>query len=138
MIPPADALRQTAFEILEEGMFLFIEEAAPEVASESLCFTMAIEEAGAICGEVGLQATGDAAQMLASNMLGIEIEEVTDAERSAAVSEALNIVAGRLMHHILGAERVFELHPPVSGGAPRGDIITFQSGEGQLMLWYTP
>lgn len=132
----ANALRQAAFEILEEGLFLFLEEGEPSTEVDPVRFTMAIDGDGKTNAEIGLQAGHEVARSLAANMLGIDPEEVSETDVRAAVAEALNMVAGRILADTVGTAAELELHPPEVGGAPHGDTIVFQAAEGQLTLWY--
>ncbi|MEQ1504532.1 MAG: chemotaxis protein CheX [Myxococcota bacterium] len=132
---PHDALRQTAFEILEEGLFVFLAEGEPVTDIEPVRFTMAIE-GPAHRSEVGIQVSRDLARTMAANMLGLDPDEMSDGDIAAGVAEALNMVAGRLMPDIVGFGPELELHPPVAGGMPHGDVIAFDSDGGQILMWY--
>ncbi|MEZ4240369.1 MAG: chemotaxis protein CheX [Myxococcota bacterium] len=131
-----DALRRTAYEILEDGMFLFLEEAALQPDDEAVVATMRVD--GGYCATVGMLASPDVARALASNMLGIEEADVSAPDRAAAVAEALNILCGRLLAHLVGEEAELTLHPPVLGGGPDGAQVAFAVEGGQLALWHVP
>ncbi len=130
-----EALRETAFEILESGLFLFLAEGvAPTEPGPGQVFRMDIR--GSREAEVGLLASEGAARLLASQMLGCEESEVGHDEASAASSEALNIVAGALLARTVGTDPELELCPPVAGGEPQGDVVWFDTDAGPMALWY--
>ena len=129
----AEALSQCAFEVIEEGMFVFLEPAEPGPAP-GIRFWMAIE--GAHCAEVGLAASEGVARQLAAGMLGMDADEVSQEDLDATVAEALNIVAGKVVATIAGSGLELELRPPVGGGHPKGAVVAFDTDEGQLQLWY--
>ncbi|MEQ1566512.1 MAG: chemotaxis protein CheX [Myxococcota bacterium] len=132
----AEALRMTAFEVLEDGLFLILDEVPPQESPEGYRFTMAIEGGGQPTMEVGIRASGDLARTLTANLLGLDAGDVTNEDVRSAVAEALNLVAGTLMVHTIGPEPEVELRPPVVGGEPKGDVVAFGDGEGQIVLWY--
>lgn len=137
MSAEGDALRQAAFEVLEEGLFLFLEDDEAS-GPYPLCFSMRIDEAGERRCEIGLQVGEEVGSSLASNMLGIDADEVSQAERDAAVAEALNILAGKVLGYALGMQPELELCPPVQGGEPHGETLALKTADGPLLLWYAP
>lgn len=136
---PSEALRRTAYEILEDGMFLFLE--PTELPDEALpvSYGMVVERA-ATCMRVGLSANAQVATMLAGNMLGIDESDVSDADRASAVAEALNIVAGRLLAHVAPEHEEYTLHPPVPSEPLGADAtaLAFSVDGGTLVLWHAP
>jgi hypothetical protein len=130
---PEDALRETAYEVFETGMYVFLTEGG-SVAEEALSFRMDIR--GGPEAEVGLRASLGAARLLASQMLGCPLDEVSDADRDLAASEALNVIAGALLARTVGTGPELELCPPVAGGAPHGASVVFDTEGGALLLWY--
>lgn len=134
MMPVDEALRASAFEIFEEGFFLLLDER--DGPPGPLRYTMAISEGDRARAEVGLAVDPGVGRALAAHMLGSDPEEVAEADVGAAVAEALNVLAGRLLADTVGPAPVLELHPPVAGGEPRGDVASFDTADGALAVWY--
>jgi hypothetical protein len=133
-MPVGEALRAAAFEIFEEGFFLLLDEAPAPLGP--LRYTMVVAEGERPRAEVGLAVDPGVGRALAAHMLGTEAGEVAEDDVAAAVAEALNVLAGRLLADTMGPAAVLELHPPVAGGTPRGTIATFDTADGALALWY--
>lgn len=139
-VDPNEALRRTAYEILEDGMFLFLEPTEVPDAPLAVRFSMVVERPGSRMA-LGLSANEQVATMLASNMLGIDESDVADADRGSAVAEALNIVAGRLLAHLAPEDEEYTLHPPVAvdaGGDAGAGALAFGVDGGTLVLWHAP
>jgi chemotaxis protein CheY-P-specific phosphatase CheC len=130
----ADALRQSAFEVLEEGMFVFLDPAVPSDPAPALRYRMAIE--GSHCAEIGLAMSEGFARQVAGGMMGMDPDEVEDADLRLSAAEALNIVAGKVAAMVAGFGAELELRPPVAGGEPLGDVVAFDAEGGHLQLWY--
>lgn len=128
---PEEALRATAYQILEDGLFMFLDEPLGELEPDAVAYSLTA--AGA---EVGLRISRPAACTLAAHMLGRDESEVEQDDVGPAVAEALNMVAGPLVAHIIGAEREIDLGIPAPGGAPHGDAVSFSVEGGGLELWY--
>lgn len=130
-----DALKAAAFEILEDGLFVFLEDTEDEVV-DPIRYTMTILNGAQRVSEIGISTSPDLSRRLAANLLGTSPEEVTADERGGAVAEALNMVAGVVLLHLYGGDVELELCPPVAGGNPAGDQVTFASDGGTVQLWH--
>lgn len=126
-----EAIRATAYEILEDGLFLFLDPATLPMEEDAVAFTMHV--AGA---ELGLRMSRTAASALAAHMLGRGEGEVLPEEVDAAVAEALNMVAGQLVARVVGTEAELDLGLPSRGGLPNGTTLAFDVEGGGLELWY--
>lgn len=133
---PREALQASAYQILEDGLFLFLEETDHE-EPEPIRYTMTIHQDETPISEIGIAASRELSKVLASNFLGAGPDEITPADEDAAVAEALNMVAGVILYHLHGGAVELELRPPVAGGAPHGDVVTFGAEGGTLQLWYS-
>ena len=129
-----DAIQRSAFAILEDGLFLFLDPDDAGGPAEGVAYTMAIE--GGAPAEVGLVLEPAVARQLAAGMLGVDEEEIDDPTGRASVAEALNMLAGHLVALVEGDRAERDLCPPVEGGSPRGHVAGFQTDGGRLTLWY--
>lgn len=128
-----DQLRTAAYDILEDGLFLFIDE-LPTLPGDTsdVSYTIHVGE-----HEVGLQLGEDSARALAAHMLGRDQDGVTADETGAAVAEALNMLVGRFVVDVVGADVELDFGLPERGGAPSGDVLAFHVEEaGDLVVWY--
>lgn len=132
---PREALRAAAYEILEEGLFVFLEETESE-PTEPIRFTMAIRHDGSPVSRIGIGSSTEVARMIAANFLGTDIADVGPDDERAATSEALNMLAGVVLFHVHGGQVELELCPPVAGGDPVGEVVTFHTDGGSIQLWY--
>lgn len=132
---PAESLRTSAFEIIEEQLFLFLDETDP-TDDAPIRYTMRIALDGKDFAEIGMSSSEGSARALAANVLGIGPDEIGDAEETSAIAEALNMVAGKILYHVHGGDLELELCPPIAGGQPRGDVVAFHTDGGTLQLWY--
>jgi hypothetical protein len=132
-VTPRDALRETAYEILESGLFVFLREGVDPPDGGP---TYTLRVAGTHPSVIGLRADPSAARHLAGEMLGCDAATLADEEVAAATAEALNILAGAVVVRLVGADPELELLPPVAGGEPTGECLVFGTDGGSMTMWY--
>lgn len=135
MTATTQALRSTAIEILEARLAVFLEEDNAPPEDDMLVYAMSIR--GADNAEVGIQASREAARVVAAHMLGVPEQDVVDNDIGPALAEALNMVAGALVVHTVGPRAELDLLPPVAGGDAHGTVVAFRTDAGPLRLWYS-
>lgn len=140
---PNDQLRQvlaeSAAEVLETMCFIGVlgADAAPvptDLISAELIFN------GHPSGRFRVQVPPPTGRLLASNFLGKEAEETTDAEIEQVVGELTNMICGSVLSRIEAGARFELLHPviiPPVQALPLPEAISsnLELEEGSIVLW---
>jgi chemotaxis protein CheX len=106
-IPLIDMAAREVFELM-----LSCQLTAPTSAENTaLDVTSMVGLAGQLCGVLSVQCSGKAATLMASKMLGVEVEKVGP-EVSDALGEVCNMVAGNFKNKIAGLAEGCMLSPP--------------------------
>ncbi|MFK7930348.1 MAG: chemotaxis protein CheX [Myxococcota bacterium] len=131
---PTEALERAMVTIVEDGLYIFVDEGtAPQ--SPIHCYQMELVPPLPSCATICIQADEQAAAALASDMLGVEIEDLVPTDHGDAVAEVLNMVAGRFAIELNGATHAIDLLPPVTTAANDSPHCSYQVGDGALSLW---
>ncbi len=106
-----DTVRQVAADVLETMFFTEAEVVAceHEWLREAPCAHIRFE--GSHSGEMLLAVSKEAADPIAGAFLGIDIEELNDAQRGQVIEELANILCGAMLSH-LWPESKLALAPP--------------------------
>jgi CheY-specific phosphatase CheX len=117
-------LIQLATEVLESMAFTSATPEAPARQQDEATVSAAVAFTGPFSGRVLLTAPQVMLPCLASNMLGLEPDELsTDQQQYDALGELANVMCGNLVQMLAGPEPVFtlaspEVHPD-EAGVPR-------------------
>jgi chemotaxis protein CheX len=106
-IPFIDMAAREVFELMV-GCQLTVPESYEEVP---LDVTAMVGLAGQLCGVLSVRCTGKAASLMASKMLGVDLDKV-GSEVSDALGEVCNMVAGNFKNKISGLSEGCMLSPP--------------------------
>ena len=107
-IPLIDTATKEVFELM-----LGCKLAPPTGEDKSdLDVTAMVGLAGQLCGVLSVRCDGKAATLMASKMLGVELNKVSDGEVSDAIGEVSNMVAGNFKNKIAGLAEGCMLSPP--------------------------
>jgi chemotaxis protein CheX len=106
-IPLLEMATREVFELML-GCQLAVPETAQETDAE---VTAMVGLAGAMCGVLSVRCTGKAAALMASKMLGVEIDKV-GADMPDALGEVCNMVAGNFKNKITSLADGCMLSPP--------------------------
>lgn len=124
LIPGPEELHKEWSPVLElatrevfETMLASKLEASPTAPTDPLHVTAMVGLAGMLCGLVTVRCDERAAALMASKMLGIEVDKVGP-EVSDALGEVCNMVAGNFKNKIAGLGDGCMLSPPsvITGG----------------------
>ena len=106
-VPLMELAAQEVFELM-----LGCKLTVPETPSEAnLNITSMVGLAGKLCGVLSVRCDGKAAALIASKMLGVDVDKV-GAEMTDAMGEVANMVAGNFKNKISGLGDSCMLSPP--------------------------
>jgi CheY-specific phosphatase CheX len=130
---------ESASEVLETMCFVGVlgENTEPEVSdliSAELVFN------GVPSGHFGVQVPSSTGRLIASNFLGKEAEDITEAEVEQVVGELANMICGSVLSRVEAGARFELLHPvivPAGEGTPHPAAVqyTLELEEGVMILW---
>jgi chemotaxis protein CheX len=106
-IPLLEVSVREVFELML-GCHLTVPETVDESAPE---FTAMVGMAGQLCGVLSVRCQGDAAALMTSKMLGVDLDKVGP-EVSDALGEICNMVASNFKNKIAGLAEGCMLSPP--------------------------
>ncbi len=113
---PADQLADTvAAEVLETMFFTAAEAAACEHGRLAGAPTARIGFEGSHRGEMLLGVSVEAADPIAASFLGLEAEELTDAQRGQVIQELANILCGALLSRLWPESTLALSSPELTG-----------------------
>ena len=123
------ALTDSLSQVLEEAAFMFLEpveegDEPPPFEEEPL--TSAMGFSGSAQGRIYLSTDRGTCMGLASELMGVDEDELSPTDGEASLGELLNIVAGVLMEALYGAEALISLQPP--------ETATGQGKQGQVKI----
>ncbi len=110
-----DTILNTAAEILENwGMFLVDRaNSSLEIFEVDEPFLLAeLDFKGVVNGKYQILTQKKFAELLVSNLLGEEPENVDEQSAKDAVAELVNVMSGNLLTSQFGEEEIFDLTPP--------------------------
>ena len=121
----SDLLREIAGETLEQLAFIFSypDDMDPEAIWEKATIGCRVAFNGPKQGELLLNISTAALPELASNMLGLDEDDMPpEDQQQDALREALNVICGNLLPRIGGVDAVFDIQSPeiVAAEAARG------------------
>lgn len=114
-------LETSIFDVFEKMFFIYLESVDPAQAEPSLKTSIEFGRQGE--GMVNLYFSKHFLTTMAQNMLSLEADEVTDAEREDCAREAANMVCGNFVA-MLDSEKGYDLTIPLcehDRGVPSGD-----------------
>jgi CheY-specific phosphatase CheX len=140
---PNDELQQvfleSASEVLETMCFVGVlgeqaEPAGADLISAELAFN------GKPSGRFGVQVPSSTGRLIASNFLGKDPEEITEAEIDQVVGELANMICGSVLSRVEAGSRFELLHPvimPPGQGISNPEAVTniLELEEGSIVLW---
>lgn len=105
---------QNVCQVLEQMAFMFADHCDPEDLSEEPgdCLLVEMNYLGPHQGTVMVATQTIFGKELGSNMLGVDLEEMTDAMVGDALKELLNMSCGQFLTAYFGNEPVFDLTVP--------------------------
>jgi chemotaxis protein CheX len=106
-VPPMEVAAREVFELML-GCKLTVQEAPSDAKLE---ITAMVGLAGKLCGVFRIRCDAKVAALIASKMLGIDVDKV-GAETSDAMGEIANMVAGNFKNKISGLGDTCMLSPP--------------------------
>ncbi len=110
-------LTESVSEVVESMCFVSSEDGTlPSELEDPLWVSRRLSFRGPQQGCFGLRAPISTARMLASNLLGQEEEQLSDAQAAEALGEIANMICGTLLCRI-NSQQAFELSPPCSDQA---------------------
>lgn len=107
-IPLIDTAAKEVFELMLGSKL------SPLIGAEAtnLNVTAMVGLAGQLCGVLSVRCSGKAAALMASKMLGVDLDKVGAGEVSDALGEVSNMVAGNFKNKIAGLAEGCMLSPP--------------------------
>lgn len=116
-----DMLEEVTGRILEDAAFVFAERVADEWDAASSIIRATVDFTGEAEGSLYISTTSEFAEMLAANLLGLDMgDEGAEAFSEDAVKELTNIVGGELLAFWLGEDAHYEM------GVPNSEVINVQ------------
>lgn len=123
-IPIPETLQKILEQVLETMAFVFADPWDDETeASAGPWLAVDMSYHGHAEGEVTLLATEACARALRAEVLGVDAEEVTEAEARDTLRELLNVVCGHLLTELYGTTPVFNLDVPRIRAARDGEVL---------------
>ena len=120
--PIAEVLQKVLEQVLEAMAFVFADpwdDDAEPAAGPWLAVEMRYQ--GHAEGDVTLLATEACARALRAEVLGVDAEEVSDAEARDTLRELLNVMCGHVVTELHGNTPVFNLEVPCIRAASAGE-----------------
>jgi CheY-specific phosphatase CheX len=105
-----ETLMRSIFEVFEKMFFIFAEPSRDPMRSCRMKATIGFE--GPFPGDMEVRISNDLLKRMATNMLNLEEEEVTDAVMEDCLKEAINMVCGSFLRKV-EPDHVFQLSIPV-------------------------
>jgi CheY-specific phosphatase CheX len=131
-------LAQVASETLEQLAFLFSfpEDGGGAASDGEPTVRVRVAFFGPFSGLLQMELSEACLNELSANMLGIEEEDTTEAQRIDAVKETINVICGNLLPAVAGRTALFNLDAPeiVPGQAETGDGTLHQVSDSALEL----
>ena len=131
---------ESASEVLETMFFVGAlgESSEPPVAADLVSAELIFN--GAPSGRFGVQMPPLTAKLIASNFLGKEAEDITEAEPGQVTGELANMICGSVLSRVEASARFELLHPvilPPGQGSPHPGAINsiLELEEGVMVLW---
>lgn len=106
-IPLIDTAAREVFELMLSSQLTV----PPDSEEKPLGVTAMVGMAGQLCGVLSVRCTGRAAAMMASKMLGMDLDKVGP-EISDALGEVCNMIAGNFKNKVSGLSEGCMLSPP--------------------------
>jgi len=129
-IPIPETLQKILEQVLETMAFVFADPWDDEAeASVGPWLAVEMRYQGHAEGEVTLLATEACARALRAEVLGVDADEVTEAEARDTLRELLNVICGHLVTEIHGTTPVFSLDVPRIRAA-RDEEVSLLAGDG--------
>ena len=100
--------------VLEQMAFMFADPCEPEELLEEPgeCFQVKMDYLGPRKGTVMVTTQANLGKEVGSNMLGVDLEEMTETMVGDALKELLNMSCGQFLTSYFGSEPVFDLTVP--------------------------
>jgi chemotaxis protein CheY-P-specific phosphatase CheC len=112
----AHPLRLTAEKILTEWAHMLVDEVRPSpelFTSDSNIYLAWADLKGVIDGSVSILAQDSFLTALAANLLGVDPDEVpSEAEKTDALREMANVIAGNFLTEAYGTDTIFDVIQP--------------------------
>lgn len=129
----ADMLEEVTGRILEDAAFVFAERVEDDWGETERIIRAEVVFHGAKNGKLHISTTHEFAEMLAANLLGLDMGDESAGEYSEdAVKELTNIVGGELLAAWLGADSHYEMGVPES---TKTDIFTQKKLMESMLCW---
>lgn len=137
-------LEESVSEVLESMFFLSCEVIPLSTEDAGTTFVdREVDFTGPHKGHFGIRMALSTAQMLASNFLGQEPEELTEVQNGEVVGEVANMICGAILGR-MDSKQAFVLSPPHAGHSAVDSghgAVQFQSmfalDEGTLTAWFS-
>ncbi|MBN2288498.1 MAG: chemotaxis protein CheX, partial [Candidatus Glassbacteria bacterium] len=109
-----ESFGQSVSQVLEQMAFMFSDPADPEMMLEDPgdCYLVQMSYLGPCSGKVAVAVQADLGREVGSNMLGADLDQVTDTMVGDALKEMLNMSCGQFLTSYYGNEPVFDLTVP--------------------------
>ena len=107
-------LEDAAREVLETMCFLAIEEGLPNPACDQAPFlSRKLSFSGPVNGSFGLRSSLPTAALIASNLLGDDLDQISPGQAGDTLGEVANMICGSLLCRV-DAKQAFRLSHPVA------------------------
>lgn len=129
------ALEATSIMVLEDWALMLVDPATSkkiDTSGEPL-YCSRIKFKGTGKGEICIVADKDFIKMLASNVLGTD-DSVQEETIFDAFAEMANVVAGNFLTEAYGADKLFDLTPPVTAEAADDIVETCSKTDSSIYL----